>query len=138
MSSRDIRDDWKSDRIPVGGVHCELLGGGSQDGLRLHIRYRFDYVCHTVNVKVRLHEGDEPVGRFHDSLYEYSGLYRLCPERGRVYLYQYSGAEVYGRDDVVPMYKSGDSAAPSELDEVSSDDITGTHGGNECWDGCEG
>ena len=138
MSRQNIRDDFKSGRSHNEVIYCELIGGGSRDGDVIKSGFRFDYVGHIEEAEFCEHEGAEPELRLHESLYEYSGFYRLCPERKRVYLYQYVGVEIHDRGDIQRVDESGDSDALFEFEGDLPNDVSGFHGWGEDIGECEG
>jgi hypothetical protein len=112
-------------------VHCELRGGGAQDGLVVQMSRLFGFINHVKMGSV--YDGKPLVLRWcvFEHNYEYQGSYRLCPYVGRIYQYEYIGVEGYEKWDYEQRIEEAREAAGFAIELRQ---FYGTHG----YDRCEG
>lgn len=131
MTSRDIRDVEQHKKGSSGPVLCELLGGGPQDGARVRMDRRYDFITYTEDVLVAGQEGSQK--RIFESLYDYHGTYRLLSSDVRVYRYRFAGVQVYESEEVrLLLQQCNDDAGLSGPDGIQPEDLSGIHGADEC------
>lgn len=129
MSSKVYWEGPDFDPLSCGDVLCELTGGGSQDGLVLMMSRRFKYIHFISGVPVRDGDSDASKELILEGIYEARRRYRICPERGRIYLYEFEWVDNYEQHEFEQRIEEANEATGANL--VASE-LYGPNGFDEC------
>lgn len=117
-----------------GGVCCELLGGGSQDGVILNMSHRYDIITHTFENPENGANREDLEKTFIESMYMYSGSYRDCSKRGRIFQYKLADVLVRQVREIEDLCQDiNETARHTEDALVRPADFLGIHGGDESF-----
>ncbi|MFM7517524.1 MAG: hypothetical protein ACKO3V_11325, partial [Pirellula sp.] len=118
-----------------GGVCCELLGGGPQDGVILNMSRRHDIITHTFENPEHGANREHLEKTFIESMYMYSGSYRDCSKLGRIYQYTLADVVIRQAKEIEDLCQDiNETVGHTEDSIVQPEDLLGIHGGDDTFD----